>query len=73
MDQANFVKGIQEILEIEDIEILIDTPLNITSLGILSLMVYIDENFNKRCKTSDLSKVECLRDLMQLIGKEHFI
>ena len=72
MKTDNFIKGIQETLELEDKEIKINSPLNITSLGTLSLIVYIDENFNKRCNVKDLREVNTISDLMNLIGQEHF-
>lgn len=72
MKKTDLINGIKEILEMEDQVLEIDTPLHITSLGTLSLIVFIDENFNKQYKASELRGVNTINDLVKLIGTDHF-
>lgn len=72
MKRSELIKEIQEILELEDQDLNLDTPLHISSLGTLSLIVFIDENFDKQIKATQLRGANCIRDLINLIGPENF-
>ena len=72
MKRIQFIKEIQEILELEDQDLNLDTPLHISSLGTLSLIVFIDENFDKQIIATQLRKANCIRDLIKLVGPENF-
>lgn len=72
MKRGELIKEIQEILELEDQDLNLDTPLHISSLGTLSLIVFIDENFDKQIKAIQLRDAKCIRDLINLIGAENF-
>ena len=73
MKTIDLINGIKDILEIEDQVVELDTPLHISSLGTLSLIVFIDENFDKQFKASELREVNTIGDLVKLIGKEYFV
>jgi acyl carrier protein len=72
MDKNIFFNELKEILELEDDNISGQTGIQLTSLSTLSIMAFIDENFEKQVKTSDLHKVAFIQDLITLIGNEYF-
>ena len=72
MKKINFLGELKEMLEIEDENFSDDAPINLTSLGTLSVIVFVDENFNKQIKADDLKKVRSPKDLMMMIGIENF-
>jgi acyl carrier protein len=67
-----FLSELKELLEIDAPVFLEETPLNLTSIDTLSVMVFVDENFNKQIKAKDLKNVNSPHDLIQLIGQENF-
>lgn len=72
MKKDVFLNELKEQLEIEDANFLEYTPLNLTSIATLSVIVFVDENFNKQLNASDLKSVRSPQDLMILIGLENF-
>lgn len=72
MKTRDLINDIKEMLEIEDQVVVLDTPLHFSSLETLSLIVFIDENFDKQFKASQLREVNTIGDLVKLIGKEYF-
>lgn len=73
MEKNIFYGEIKDILEIEDDVIHEETEIQLTSLSTLSIMAFIDENFEKQVKPTDLQKVTSVRNLMDLIGRENFV
>jgi acyl carrier protein len=73
---SDFLELIQNTLEIDNINITLDTKLNaipqMDSLGIMTLVALIDENFDKRFKAQEFTKLNTFNDLIDLIGKENF-
>lgn len=76
MKVSDFLELIQNTLEIDNINITLDTKLNaipqMDSLGIMTLVALIDENFDKRFKAQEFTKLNTFNDLIDLIGKENF-
>jgi acyl carrier protein len=72
MEKSKFFNELKEILELDG-EIKENTSVNITSIGILSLIVFIDENFNQQISPADLKKVTIINDLITLIGAKEII
>jgi acyl carrier protein len=76
MKISMFLELLQETLEINNIELKIDSKLNsipqYDSLGIMSIVALIDENFNKRFKAQEFEKIATVKELMELIGIENF-
>ena len=68
----DFVTGIKETLEIDDEEVTLDTPLNISSLGVLALIVFIHEKFSKKFKEYDLRRINTMSDIVTLVGEDNF-
>jgi len=76
MNTQKFIDLLIEYLEIENKSITVDTQLKslpeYDSLGIMSIISLVDEYFNKTLSTQELDKIETIKDLMALIGKENF-
>lgn len=72
MEKSKFFNELKETLELDG-DINEKTSLNITSLAALSLIVFIDENFNKQVSAAQLKKVATVNDLIELIGTKDII
>ena len=79
MKTEDFINELKDALEIEDEdqEITLETNLKeleeYDSLGVLSIIVMIDKNFGKQIPSSDFVKVTTVGNLIELIGKAHFV
>jgi acyl carrier protein len=69
MRKDKFFAELKEALDLNDLEVSESTPLNISSLQNLSIIAFIDENFNKTIKAVELKNIE---DIIKLIGSEYF-
>ena len=69
MKKADFFNELTELLELEG-DVSENTPLHLTSLSTLSVIVFLDENFNKRVKAINLKNVATIRDLVKLTGHD---
>ncbi|MGD0755398.1 MAG: hypothetical protein ABR927_10095 [Bacteroidales bacterium] len=72
MKKIDFINELKELLEIEG-ELLETTPLHLTSISTLTVIVFLDENFNMRVKAVDLKNVSTIKDLINLTGSELLI
>ena len=72
MEKSEFFNELKETLELDG-DINEKTSLNITSLAALSLIVFIDENFNKQVSAAQLKKVATVNDLIELVGTKDII
>ena len=79
MKTEDFINKLKEALEIEDEdqEITVKTYFKdlegYDSLSVLSIIAMIDKNFSKQVLALDLAKVITVGNLIELIGKEHFV
>ena len=79
MKTEDFINELKEALEIEDEdqEITVKTYLKdleeYDSLSVLSIIAMIDKNFSKQIPSSEFAKVVTVGNLIELIGKEHFV
>ena len=79
MKTEDFINELKEALEIEDEnqEITVKTYLKdleeYDSLSVLSIIAMIDKNFSKQIPSSEFVKVITVGNLIELIGKEHFV
>lgn len=73
MDKNIFFNELKDILELEDNTITEESEIHLTSLSTLSIMAFVYENFEKQVKPSDLQKIGCIKDLIDLIGNENFV
>jgi len=77
MKMSKFIEKIKEALEIDSNEkITEDSGLRdleeYDSLGVLTIIMMIDENFGKQLSSSDFEKITTVGSLMKLIGEENF-
>jgi len=76
MKTNSFLLLIKEYLEIEDIEIKLETTFSslsaFDSMGRMSIISLCDEHFNKAIGAEDLNKLVYIKDLIELIGLEKF-
>ena len=56
---------------LEDDDLIMESDVQLTSLTTLSVMAFIDENFNKQVNTADLRNIKNVTDLVALIGPEN--
>ena len=73
MDKNTFFNELKDILELEDEIVKEESDIHLTSLSTLSIMAFVYENFEIQVKPSDLQKVCCVRDLIELIGNGRFV
>lgn len=75
MKKEDFIKGVEESLELETS---LNSDTNITelsewdSLTAMVLVNYVNENFDKKLKPVDLQDMTNVDSLMEIIGKKHF-
>lgn len=76
MNTQIFLDLLEEYLETEDTKLSANTVLNdleeYDSLGVLSIISLIDEEFGKKITANDLEKISTVGDLMAFIGNEQF-
>ena len=77
MEKSQFIEKLKEALEIDSSEEITErTDLRdlaeYDSLGVLTIIVMVDENFGKKLSGSDFEKVTTVSSLMRLVGKENF-
>lgn len=75
MKTSVFLEKLQEELE-EDQTLTLDTNLkeleSYDSISLLSVIAFVDENFNKKIDTKQFKDIETVSDLVNIIGKENF-
>ena len=71
MERINFFDQLKDVLELDGI-VNENTILHLTSLATLSVIVLVDENFDKQIKATDLKNVSSVQGLMDLIGINNF-
>jgi acyl carrier protein len=71
MKKTDFYSELKDALMIEEDEINENTEIHLTSLSTLSVIAFIDENFDKQVRASDLKSVQNISNLITLIGPEN--
>jgi acyl carrier protein len=72
MKKQDFFNEIIEVLELDEKSVNENTPVHLTSIKILALIIFVDEKFEKQIKIVDLKDVKTISDLMKVIGIENF-
>ena len=77
MKKSEFIERLKDVLEIDAREeITEDTNLRdleeYDSLGVLTIIVMIDENFGKQLTAQQFADVTTIKSLIERIGKEFF-
>lgn len=69
MEKSVFLKKIKEWLDLKE-EVNENTSLHVTSIVTLSIIAFIDKNYNKQIDPEYLKNVSTISDLMKLIDLE---
>lgn len=72
MKRSDFLNELKDAIMYEDGDLKEETSIQLTSITTLSVIVLIDENFDKQVKAADLKNVATPGELMQVIGIENF-
>lgn len=72
MEEKRFFKELGELLESDD-PLNSNTSFQLTSLKILALMVFIDENFQIQINVNMLRNITSANALIDLIGRDKII
>jgi acyl carrier protein len=72
MRKEEFLTSLNEALELENPELMDKSSINLTSIMKLTLIVFLDENFNLRVTGNDLKDIDSVEKIIQLIGKDKF-
>jgi acyl carrier protein len=72
MKKEEFLTSLNEALELENHELNEKSIINLTSIMTLTLIVYLDENFNLRVTGKDLKNIDSVEKIIQLIGEDKF-
>jgi len=76
MKKNEFVNQLAEYCEFETPELTLDTPLKsiagFDSLAIMSIIAFIDENFNMKLTALQLQKITDFNSIILLIGEDKF-
>jgi acyl carrier protein len=71
-----FFEELLECMEIDPVDINEDTVFreleDFDSMAVMSIVAYADEKFEKTLSAEQLQDMKTVRDLMELIGMEHF-
>lgn len=75
MNTQDFLLKLQEELE-EEVTLKPETNLksleSYDSLALLTIIAFVDENFNKKVEAKHFKDIKTIDDLMMVIGKENF-
>ena len=77
MKKSEFMEKLKDALEIDaNKEITEETDLRYLeeydSLGVLTIIAMVDENFGKQLSSPDFQKITTVSSLIKLIGEENF-
>ena len=76
MKKTELFQKLKDLFEEENLPINEQTNLQdlegFDSLGLISLIAFIDKNFGKRFTTAEFYTAKTVRNLMELIGLENF-
>ena len=72
----DFINALKELLEIEDLDLQLETNLRdlpeFTSLVVMGMVALIDENFNRRLTGDQFSEITTVKSLIDVIGIDYF-
>jgi len=66
MTKDEFLNMLEEVLEVE--QLTETTPVELSSMQTLGIIIFVDENFGKQLKTNDIINMQSVSDLISLIG-----
>ena len=76
MKKNDFFQELVECMEIEPVDIDEDTVFrdleDFDSMAVMSIVAFADEKFGETLTAEQLKNMKTVRDLMELIGMDHF-
>lgn len=72
MTKTDFFSNIKDVLELSG-NVDENTAITLSSMEILSLITFIDENFDKRVKANEFKNVNTVNDIITMIGRENIV
>lgn len=72
MNKQDFFEELKELLEIED-NLTETYELEIDSLDLLSLIAFLDENFEIQKTAEELKNISSVREIIDLIGEDNLL
>ena len=70
MNRQDFFRELQELFEMED-DLTDSSELEIDSLELLSLIVFLDENFSIQKTAEELKDISYVHDIINLVGEDN--
>ena len=70
MNRQDFFRELQELFEMED-DLTDSSELEIDSLELLSLIVFLDENFSIQKTAEELKDISSVHDIINLVGEDN--
>lgn len=68
MKKTDFLSELEEVLELEGLTE--NSELLLSSLHILSIIAFIDDNFDKQFKAIDIKNIKSVKELIKLIDAD---
>lgn len=72
MKKEEFLQSLNEALELENPNLNEKSGINLTSIMNLTLIVFLDENFDIRVSGKDLKDIDSVEKVIKLIGEDKF-
>ena len=75
MNTKDFINELIDVLELEEGDLVNGNSMlkeHYSSLGVLSIIAFCDEQFSKELSSDELMSITTVKSLMELIGMEHF-
>jgi len=70
MKKEEFIGCLSDLLEYE---VSLSSDLELDSIDILGLVVFLDENFSIQKTTEDLSNISSVNDILEIVGSDKLI
>lgn len=70
MKKEEFVRNLSELFEYE---VNISSDLELDSIDIMGLVVFLDENFSIQKTSEDLLKISSVKDIVEIVGSDKLI
>jgi acyl carrier protein len=69
MKKEEFISGLSELFEYE---VNLSSDLDLDSIDIMGLVVFLDENFSIQKTTEQLSEISSVKDIVEIVGSDKY-
>lgn len=70
MKKEEFIRGLSELFEYK---VNLSSDLDLDSIDIMGLVVFLDENFSIQKTTEQLSEISSVKDIVEIVGSDKLI